>query len=34
MPGDTYGDKFGTGSDIRGGWVAILQETLIQNLAR
>ncbi len=34
MPGDTYGDKFGTGSDIRGGWVAILEETLIQNLAR
>lgn len=34
MPGDTYGDKFGTGSDIRGGWGAILQESLIQNLAR
>ena len=34
MPGDTYGEKFGTGSDIRGGWAAILQDTLIQNLAR
>jgi len=33
IPGDTYGDKFGTGSDIRGGWIAILEETLIQNLA-
>ena len=32
MPGDIYGDKFGTGSDIRGGWNAILKETLIQNL--
>ena len=34
IPGDTYGDKFGTGSDIRGGWGAILQESLIQNFAR
>jgi len=34
IPGDTYGDKFGTGSDIRGGWGAILQESLIQNLVR
>jgi predicted lipoprotein with Yx(FWY)xxD motif len=33
MPGDTYGDKFGTGSEIRGGWTAILQETLIQKLS-
>ena len=34
MPGDTYGDKFGTGSDIRGGWGAILEESLIQVLVR
>ena len=33
MPGDIYGDKFGTGSEIRGGWNAILKETLIQILA-
>ena len=33
MPGDIYGDKFGTGSEIRGGWNAILKETLIQKLA-
>ncbi len=33
MPGDIYGDKFGTGSKIRGGWNAILKETLIQKLA-
>ena len=33
MPGDTYGDKFGTGSAIRGGWAAILRESLIQELS-
>ena len=33
MPGDTNGDKFGTGSDIRGGWNAILKETLIQKFS-
>ncbi len=33
MPGDTYGDKFGTGSEIRGGWGAILEETLVQKLS-
>ncbi len=33
MPGDTYGDKFGTGSEIRGAWNAILKETLVQKLA-
>ena len=32
MPGDIYGEKFGTGSDIRGGWQAIMRDTLIQNL--
>ena len=33
MPGDTYGDKFGTGSEIRGGWGAILEESLVQKLS-
>ena len=33
IPGDTNGDKFGTGSEIRGGWNAILRETLIQNFS-
>lgn len=33
MPGDIFGDKFGTGSEIRGGWNAILQETLILKLS-
>ena len=32
IPGDTLGDKFGTGVNIRGGWRAILKETLIQQL--
>jgi len=32
IPGDIYGEKFGTGSDIRGGWQAIMRATLIQNL--
>ena len=33
MPGDTNGDKFGTGSDLRGGWNAISKETLIQQFS-
>ena len=32
VPGDTKGDKFATGVNIRGGWRAILRETLIQKL--
>ena len=32
LPGDIGGDKFATGAAIRGGWRAILQETLIQKL--
>lgn len=31
-PGDTKGDKFATGVGIRGGWRAILKETLVQRL--
>jgi predicted lipoprotein with Yx(FWY)xxD motif len=31
-PGDTRGDKFGSGANIRGGWQAILKDTLVQNL--
>lgn len=32
IPGDTQGDKFGSGAAIRGGWQAILKETLIQKI--
>ena len=32
IPGDTGGDKFGSGAAIRGGWQAILKETLIQKI--
>ena len=32
IPGDTLGDKFGSGAAIRGGWQAMLKETQIQKL--
>ncbi len=32
VPGDTLGEKFGSGANIRGGWAAILRETLAQKL--
>ncbi len=32
IPGDINGDKFGAGVGVRGGWQAILKETLIQKL--
>jgi predicted lipoprotein with Yx(FWY)xxD motif len=32
LPGDINGDKFGAGSGVRGGWAAIVQGTLIQQL--
>ena len=32
IPGDTRGDKFASGAAIRGGWQAILKDTLIQKI--
>jgi hypothetical protein len=32
MPGDTRGNKFGAGAGVRGGWMAIPADTLIQLL--
>ena len=32
IPGDTRGDKFGAGAGVRGGWMAILTDTLTQKL--
>jgi predicted lipoprotein with Yx(FWY)xxD motif len=32
IPGDTRGNKFGAGAGVRGGWMAILTDTLAQQL--
>jgi len=32
IPGDTRGNKFGAGAGMRGGWMAILTDTLTQKL--